>query len=458
MFGADIAPHLIMLAMTILILFGLVYFGYKFADVYVGLVAAALFITIPLTKRLAGTGLIDVSMGLYGIAALVSLEQWRSSKKKFWLVLCGLNTGFIAGTKLSGAAFILIFGIIILWVYLSVDQINKQALIQSSIAFGLSAILVVLPWYARSILFTGNPIYPFGYSIFDGHNWDALGDEYHSKMQMALFSPDLPRNMIGLAKTLGFMLVQPHTLGGYIGGLGVIIPLCFFIGIFFLRSAPRWIKTNTIVGVFFFIAWFIFASLQLRYLLPIAPLMAWSSAYLIMRFYRMNSLRRVRILILLVLSFAILIDWPWIKINEVGLFIKRFPYITGQITREQWLESQMDIYPVFKYANNYLSEKSKILLLPFENRGYYIDLSYFWGHPMSQRVIKFETFQDPVMLANLLQEMKITHIIDNPNLVVSEIRYWEHDRSLMLELERNCCETIYQQNNITIYKLMECTP
>lgn len=456
MFGADIAPHLLMLAMTILILFGLVYFGRKFSDLYVGLVAATLFITIPLTKRLAGTGLIDVSMGLYGIAALVSLELWRSNKNKFWLIYCGLNAGFFAGTKLTGTALIFIIAILILWQHLSVDQIKTKALIQSSISFGLTALMVLIPWYMRSLLFTGNPIYPFGYSIFDGRNWDALGAEYHSTMQMQLFSPILPRNIVGLGKTMGLMLIQPQTLGGYNGGLGVIIPICFFLSIFLLGSSPRWIVTNIIVGVLFFIAWFFFASLQLRYLLPIAPIMAWSSAFLILQFYRKNYQKRSRVLIILILSVFIFFDWPWIKINEVGLLINRLPYLSGQITREQWLESEIDIYPAFKYANNNLPQESKILLLPFENRGYYLDLSYFWGHPFSQRVIKFEKYQNPVLLATELTEMGFTHIIDNPNLIYSDFQFWDHDSALLVELEKQCGEELFYENNIKIYKLGKC--
>ncbi len=457
MFETDIAPHLMMLAMTILILFGLVFFGYKFADIYLGLLASTLFITIPLTKRLAGTGLIDVPMGLYGIAALVCFEYWRKYKKNSWVILCGLCTGFIAGTKLTGAAFILIFGIMILCHYLISANKNKRTLFKICISFSLSALVVVIPWYAKSYFFTGNPIYPFGYSIFNGLNWDSLGDDYHSFMQMSLFSPNLPRNIVGLVKTLVLMLIQPHILGGYIGGLGVILPICFFISVFFLFSGPSWIKTNTIVGLLYFIAWFLFASLQLRYLLPITPLMAWNSAYIIKHFYRINSKKRIRLFIIFVLSFVILIDWPWIKINEVGLFLKRLPYITGQITREQWLESQLDIYPLIKYSNHNLPEDSNILLLPFENRGYYLDIPYFWGHPYSQRVIKFEEYQDPGLLVKELSKLGISHIIDNPNWINTDYQFWDHDRKLMLALEKHCGEELFNKNNITLYKLVKCS-
>ena len=456
-FGADIAPHLLMLAMTILILFGLVYFGKNFSDVYVGLLAATLFITIPLTKRLAGTGLIDVSMGLYGIAAIVCLELWRSNNKKFWLICCGLNTGFMAGTKLTGIALIMIIAIMVLKDSLSVGQSNTKKLIQNLTIFGFSAVMVVLPWFVRSFIFTNNPIYPFAYSIFDGLNWDALGDEYHSTMQMALFSPKLPRNLPGLLKTLEFILIQPHVLGGYTGGLGIILPISFIMSFFIIGDSPRWIKSNIFVVVCFFLAWFLFASLHLRYLLPIVPLMAWTSSYSIIHLYRKISRRQVRILIIIVLSIFILFDWPWIKTNEMGLFLKRLPYISGQITREQWLESQLDIYPVFDYSNNHLPEGSKILLLPFENRGFYLDLSYYWGHPFSQRLIKFEEYQSPVILANRLVEMGFTHIIDNPNWVNVNYRFWEHDRAIMLELEKQCGEELFQENNITLYKLVKCS-
>ncbi len=453
---ADIAPHLINLAMTILIISGLVNLGKHFTDIHVGWIAATLFLTIPLTKRLVGTGLIDVAMGAYGLASLIVLEQWRIKKQRGWLVICGLVCGFIAGSKLTGAIFIILVGLLILWEHLATKKVQKRLVVKDFLAFGLAASIVVIPWYARSFIFTGNPVFPFVYSIFGGRNWDAIGDENLYRHAFTTFTPNIKRNFVGLVQTLRIMINNPNLLGGYHGGLGIIVPLGFLASLLSLRWAPRWVVANAFVCVFFFLSWFMFASLQLRYLLPIAPLMAWNFSYFTVWLVKQHHLRLVQIILSLILVYFVCVGWPWAKVEDRQIFLSRVPYLNGQMTREQWLETKIDVFPVFSYVNHHLPEESRLLLLPYENRGYYLNRSYFWGHPISQRVIKYETYQNPRSLARILSDMGFTHIIDNPNLVFTDISYWKHDRALMIALEEQCSEPIYQYNNITLYKLHQC--
>jgi len=50
------------------------------------------------------------------------------------------------------------------------------------------------------VLNTGNPFFPFAYDLFGGRNWDALGDEYHTRMLESTFTAEIPKTLVGLAQ------------------------------------------------------------------------------------------------------------------------------------------------------------------------------------------------------------------------------------------------------------------
>ncbi|MGQ9787405.1 MAG: hypothetical protein ACUVSJ_13210 [Anaerolineae bacterium] len=43
----------------------------------------------------------------------------------------------------------------------------------------------------------------------------------------------------------------------------------------------------------------------------------------------------------------------------------------------------------------------------------------------------------------------------NPHWIFSGLRYWEHDRALMLELERSCASLLYEERKVRLYRLRE---
>ncbi len=50
---------------------------------------------------------------------------------------------------------------------------NRAVQIKPLATFAALALLLGGGWYVRNFVQTGNPVYPFAYSIFGGNNWDA---------------------------------------------------------------------------------------------------------------------------------------------------------------------------------------------------------------------------------------------------------------------------------------------
>jgi hypothetical protein len=456
LFNADRATHLIMLTMALMIPAGLILLAHRIFDNRVGVIAATLFLAVPLVKRLAGTGLIDVALGLYVLAALVALHFWMTERRWPWLALCGMFCGFAAGSKLTGGGFPILLGLLII-----IDEIRRRPwridlLLRHGTLFGVAGLLVAGPWYARSFILTGNPLWPFAFHIFGGRDWDALGDEYHMQLLLDVWTPGISRDLGGLLTTSRHLIHDPAILGGYHAGIGAILPIGALCGMALIGVAPRFLRQSLFVCGGFYLLWFSFASLQVRYLLPIVPLLALITAYVIV--WSMDRLpwKALRAIVLIGVLVLVARESPWLKPDERQLFIARLPYLRGQVSWDTWIDQQIDSMPLFRYANTHLPADARILLLPYENRTYYLEREYIWGHPISQRIIPFEQFDNVEELAATLRHMGITHVIEHPAWMFTNLRYWERIFHLMQALREECGQPVYQQGDSVLYELQPC--
>lgn len=455
--GSEIAPHFIILGMAILTALGLFVTGQHYFDQRVGFIAAILFLNLPLVYRLAGTGLIDTALGLYVLAALFALNRWQEERYWPWLLLSGALAGVVAASKLSGAAIPLLLALLLLideWRQRTV-QISRP--LRHLLWFGVAGAMVAAPWYARSFLITGNPIWPFAYPLFGGQNWDALGNEYLVQAQMDLLSPYWPRTPFWLLISFVYIMTDPKEMGSFPEGLG-LLPLGTLAATLLMRHAPRLLWQSLFVCAGFYLLWFGLLPLQLRYLLPIVPLLALTTAYLLIWLYDQVPSRSMQLALSALLLLLLLQQSPWSDSYQRAFTTRRLPVLRGQMSAKDWLNwRHKNFFSLYDYANTSLPDQSRILLLPFETRTYYLDQPYVWGSLTCQRILPFEQFDHATELAATLHKMGITHVLDNPEFVYNKLRHWEHDRALMLELKEQCGQVLFEQNEAVLYKLTDCT-
>jgi 4-amino-4-deoxy-L-arabinose transferase-like glycosyltransferase len=457
--GSDVMAHLLTLFMSLWTAGGLYLVGKRFLDRRVGLLAAVLFLTTPLIKRLSGTGLNDGSLAFFGTAAIFAYAHYRQNRTLAWVGLSGLFSGLAAGCKLMGGAYPLFLGLLIILDARLPQRLAWRPLLARLSVFGGLGLLMVGPWYARSYAFTGNPIWPFLFQVFGGRNWDALGDEYHMQSLLKIWTAELSHSLKGFLDSLYYLFFEPERMGGYPGGFGyVTLALVALSAVLLavLRRAPRLMYELLLFCGLFYGVWFLFVSLQVRYLIPILPALVLIAAFSFYFVWDRLPHRLLRWLLAGFLLFFLVRDFPWVDQGQRNFVRAQSSYLTEQYTRADFLEAQIDVMPAFQYINTHLPSDSMVLLLPYESRGYYLDRSYFWGHPISQRVIRFEAYDEPEKLAADLRALGITHILDNPHWLYTELRHWEHDRALMLSLEAACGEKIASWEDIILYRLVAC--
>jgi hypothetical protein len=149
-------------------------------------------------------------------------------------------------------------------------------------------------------------------------------------------------------------------------------------------------------------------------------------------------------------------SWPWVDAEDRELLASHMPVLRGEVSTDAWIDRVHKGHILIHYANENLPSNVRILLIPYEVRTFYLDKDYVWGSLTTQRIIPFEQFNTADELAAWLRELGITHVIDNPAIKYDRLRYWEHDRELMLELREQCGGVIYREDEAVLYELKSC--
>src|SRR5690606_10790170 len=147
------------------------------------------------------------------------------------------------------------------------------------LAFVLAGVLAS-PWYLRTWSATGSPLFPFYMSAWKGEapGWDVERSNLFQAMNAQYGGVDrAPVNYL-LAPLRLSLAAQPEDANLYDGVLGAAfltgLPLLWF-GI--RRGNNSAIATLAGIAGIYFLFW-LFSSEQIRYLLPIVPLLAVASA------------------------------------------------------------------------------------------------------------------------------------------------------------------------------------
>jgi len=142
-----------------------------------GAVAGALFFTLPISWSLMTHAGVDLAVVLYAALATTAFLAWVADGSGADLRRAALMAGLAGGSKPMGLLVPALLGAGLLAVLARRAEPARRR-VRPALAFGLLALLAASPWYVRNAAETGNPIYPFGYSVFGGRHWSSAASEY----------------------------------------------------------------------------------------------------------------------------------------------------------------------------------------------------------------------------------------------------------------------------------------
>jgi hypothetical protein len=380
------------------------------------LLPAALFLGAPLVFWEGTVAYIDLAATMYAFLGalaftLVMIEKEDTPGRQEWFLLSGLMMGFATGTKATNVILLILLACWGFWVILRSGYLGAffNSLVLRLL---LPALLIASPWFIKSTILTGNPIYPFFYNIFGGKNWNA---------QLAL-TYDLEQFGFGMGRTLPALLKLPWNLTlhpawdengheTFSKGIGMFASLGpFALGLMPLlclsRPLPRWTKAWLLVTLGFTLIWFMLTQ-QVRYFLPLYPMLCLLSAFAL---EKADLNRTGRLAAGLFIGFGLLLSAA-----KAALYLhtsNMLPVALGQVTPEEFLYRSSELYPACRFVNTELPPSTKVLMIE-ETRGYYLDRDYMWGNPGHHTLIPWDSFKTPQQLTQWLESHGFTHVLIN---------------------------------------------
>lgn len=157
---------------------GLLAAGRRFFSPAAGIVAAIVYISIPLVANISTFGFIEGAAAFYLLATLYAMLLLRDHGKPRvadWL-LPGYLAGASVACKYPGLLFVVApLGAWLIWLsFVKRDEEgNRQPDWRPPVVFGVAVILGCGLWLAKNWVLAGNPLYPLLYGLFGGETLTA---------------------------------------------------------------------------------------------------------------------------------------------------------------------------------------------------------------------------------------------------------------------------------------------
>ncbi|HUQ69786.1 MAG TPA: hypothetical protein VM165_09705 [Planctomycetaceae bacterium] len=196
-FHGALAGQLVLMLFAPLTALGIYCIGRRWFSPLAGSLGALIYLTTPWVFRMsiiayAEGGLTAYTCGaiVAGLIAIDRIRQWPEPTVpcEAWapILLTGLCAGGAMACKYTGLVMAVAPWAVALM--LVVARLNAAALplrlrsvLFTSVVFLAGVFAMVGPWLVKNLVETGNPVYPLGYSVFDGRDLDdALAEKWRN--------------------------------------------------------------------------------------------------------------------------------------------------------------------------------------------------------------------------------------------------------------------------------------
>ena len=405
------------------VLIGHRFLGGRRSNSPVGLWAAFILMTTPAFTWLTGVCYVDLGQTFFTLASLyfflkLAVDGDEASLLPAALMLAGGMT-----VKMQGLA---IAGVFVLAVVVLV--VSKRRSARGWLQAALVLAVLGGPWYLKSYLLTGNPVYPFAYEAFGGKLWSPQQAELYEAHQLGFGWGEMPalepqaswwqKRFVGPREPYRWLagplmltirpwdfavnpaLVFQSLLVDWIGPL--YLPLLLIL-LFLKRPPPVRLIMWMLLPLWL---WWFFSMQYSRYLLPslllAAPLAGYSISMLLSRAGVVRAT-----------TATVVCLWAILSLGEPTLGLSMaWPAISGQMSWESYLSGQLDVAEPSTYISRYLPEDA-IVATYGEPRSYYFQRLAIWADPGHSRLLEYEKMRNPGDLVARYRELGVTHVLVN---------------------------------------------
>jgi hypothetical protein len=389
------------------------------------LVAVLMVAAVPTAYHVASSGYIDLQLALYVTLAVYSVSRWWRGQKSGWLVLLAVMLGAALSIKLTS---LFIFAAVALVIAMGARE-EKNGDPGRTIAYGFAALLlagtIASPWYLRTWKATGSPVFPFYLSMWKGEapGWDVDRSNLFQAMNANYGGADKTPIDYAAAPWNISVAAQPEEAKYFDGVLGVAFLIGLPLLIFALWKLDLQVEIKICSGIaaIVFLFW-LFSSQQLRYLLPIVPLLSIGTVASADAVWE-----RVRVAALVSIAAAsmaaMLVSFAW--------FAHRAPVrvVFGGETRDSFLARNLDHYPYYAWLKSETPADAKVWLINMRRDTYNIDRPTF-----SDYLFEDWTLRKMLWEARSLSEFRAKAAAMNVQYVLARHDFlFDYDRSSLVD-------------------------
>lgn len=393
-----------------------------------GWAAAGLFLAVPGNTHVALAGLIDMAVGSYVLATLLTMVSLRRSANKSSLdnrapsfagaLLASTFAGAAAACKYPGLV-IAVLPLMALLAYQCAAHFEPKQMIKIVGATCLGLLLTCIPWYAKNFALTGNPIYPLAYGLFGGLGITEAGNQqwaaaHAPQATESGFGPFSPRAI--LESTYQVLVSSPFLNPAvvYLAAFGAIVGIV----------SRRWKVSSQVtaklrepwfLGAFVLSLWIMcvwwFATHRIdRFWLPCVPLVACIAAAGLFQVARLASGTFAAVVALAGISYGTIVC-----LTGAGVCDNRM-FVSLSAIKDDFYDVDTPglISPVAAWANVVLNDGDSKLALIGEAKAfpYTVPIVYAtcFNEPPMQSLLKGRSANEQ---RQLLAEQGITHLLFN---------------------------------------------
>jgi len=392
--------------LTVIAIFG---FARRWWGALAGWLGAAIFAAVPLIGWQMMTAYVELGLALYVFLAIAALArvadgQEQASARCGWLCVAALMCGWALGVKMLGGAVLIFALAALLWGLRSASRPRATQLA----AFALIAAAIASPWYIKSYLWTGNPVYPFFYGLFGGRLWTAERARAYTEAQKAFGMGAGPLNFLLLPWNLTMHSRSFFDLPSTLRAFNVYVTV---FGPGFLALLPTLALTGRVgpagrlalwFALAFGVIWFL-STQNGRYLVPILPGLSACCGVAAARLFHRRGLvssatgLALSLVLLSGLAPAYMLAAPAVRVA------------LGEESQSDYLARVSATYHLFKQVEAATPPSARIMLLGDEPRTFYLDRDSLLGDH-AEIFSRSDLSSGPPFLA-ALRRMGVTHLL-----------------------------------------------
>jgi len=454
-FGNDIAPKFIHFTFALLTAWLIFSYLRKRIDLTWALFGALFFLSMPIIVKLSITVYVDLGLIFFSTASLMSLLKWIEDRRRSkFFIISAVCCGLALGTKYNGLIVLFILTLFIPFLYISQskkevkadDAKNKSILVKVQLkavvwgtVFFAIALLVFSPWMIRNYVWKANPIYPLYNKVFSRQLSKAIdsqsGSQTHepsadpqpaSKAQSKPWHPFAIRKIIygeswweiALIPVRIFFQGQDDHPKYFDGKLNPFLFLLPFFAFIQLKNSPAELRTEKKIFMFYAVLFLLYAVtrtvIRIRYVAPIIPPLVILSTLGLHQLTRMVAYRGTAGLTRIGSAFFLIIGLIIFALNSSYIlaqfrYVDPFSYISGRMTRDDYITKYRPEYSIYQYINRQLPQNVKILGLFLGNRRYYSDRELIFGINEFKKIVN-QSNSEKILIKNLRQK-GYTHLM-----------------------------------------------